>query len=563
MSRFSCFWRKYSWTAAFVAISLGPSATRAQDVTIGPAAWIFADDSTNELPKIVRSYKPDYPADLRKTAELGYVIVLRYIDAKGEGRGAQMYSTHVPFERAVEEKFFQWKVTPATRAGVTVGSWTSIAVIFNPKIANAEEPDVIPRLLAVEPAILPTGLAEPGDSLFVPVKFNLDEFGNIVGTDVATTVKERARSSVETALKKWRFAPARRGGKQVAAEVTLPVCCISLWRVAGGKYVPPQVLKAEEPVYPYVMQQFGIDARVTLEFVVDRDGAIRNPVVVESDSPAFDEPALKALLKWKFKPAEIDGVATKIIARQPIEFSMDRGGDKLFTVRDRGDQSKLPPELRYDVSAKIRGVQIPVYPYDQLLGNVRGTVQATALIGKDGRVALVKIRSADRPEFGQALTAALEGFTFDPALKDGRPAQHLINFEQKFDRQRLPDEEGDRLLNWEKKYPERIVAANTLDSPVRPLSTKRPLFPKSLLGTASSGKTMIELLIDENGRARLPRVISASDPAFGYAAVQAASCWWFRPPLQNGKPVVTRVRVPVDFSLAVPPEESADSRPSG
>ena len=560
MRGYSFVGRRYGWISILVALMATTPPVRAQDVTIGSSEWFFGGNAPDELAKTIKVIKPDYPADMRKTAETGYVIVFRYIDAKGEARGVPMYGTHLPFERAVEESVFHWKISPAKRGGVPVGSWSSIPIIFNPKVANADAPDCIPRLLAVEPAILPAGTDKPGESFFVPVKFSLDESGAIVRTDVETAVDERFRAAVQSALKNWRFAPARRGGKAVGAEITLPFCCLSLWPKNAGNYVPPQVLNAVEPDYPYVMAKFGINGRVTVEFIIDRDGSIRNPVIVESNNPAFDEPALEALLKWKFKAGEIEGVTTKVLARQSIEFAVDNGGNHLFEVRGRPDQSKLPPELRYDVSAKVRSVEIPVYPYAQRQGNIRGTAKATALIGKDGRVVLVKIRSADQPEFGQALTAALERFTFDPALKDGKPAQELINFEQIFDRAQLPDEDSERLLGLEKKHPERIVSANMLDLPLKPLSTKRPTFPRELLEKATTGETVIEILIDEKGHAKLPRVVSASEPAFGYAAVQAVSSWWFQPPHQNGKPVITRVRVPIDFKVELPVNDKSDER---
>ena len=66
---------------------------------------------------------------------------------------------------------------------------------------------------------------------------------------------------------------------------------------------------------------------------------------------------------------------------------------------------------------------------------------------------------------------------------------------------------------------------------------------------------MIEVLIDKDGRARLPRIVKASEPALGYAAAQAANDWRFNPPKANGKAVVARVRVPFVFSRSEPERE--------
>jgi TonB family protein len=148
--------------------------------------------------------------------------------------------------------------------------------------------------------------------------------------------------------------------------------------------------------------------------------------------------------------------------------------------------------------------------------------------------------------------AALEGFAFDPALKDGKPVPHLIKFEQFFSPPELPDESGDSLLWLEKRHPERIVAASALDAPLKPVSQRAPVFPVSVGPGIDTGEAVIEVLVDEDGHARLPRIVSATDEAFGYAAMQAAAAWWFEPPMAGGKPVVVRARVPFKFGTKSP-----------
>ena len=105
------------------------------------------------------------------------------------------------------------------------------------------------------------------------------------------------------------------------------------------------------------------------------------------------------------------------------------------------------------------------------------------------------------------------------------------------------------LLRRELKKPETIFSAGRLDTPLKPLSRRPPVFPVTLRDKVDRGTATIELLIDEDGHARLPRIVKASDPAFGYAAVQAVSQWLFAAPQVNGKPVVARVQVPFEFEL--------------
>lgn len=55
----------------------------------------------------------------------------------------------------------------------------------------------------------------------------------------------------------------------------------------------------------------------------------------------------------------------------------------------------------------------------------------------------------------------------------------------------------------------------------------------------------------------LPRMVSASAPAFGYAAVQTVATWRFEPPTSGGKPVMARARVPFTFKASAPRESES------
>ena len=60
---------------------------------------------------------------------------------------------------------------------------------------------------------------------------------------------------------------------------------------------------------------------------------------------------------------------------------------------------------------------------------------------------------------------------------------------------------------------------------------------------------MVDFIVDEEGYVRLPRIVSASAPDFGYSAVQAVSQWRFEEPKVNGKPAAVSVRAPFSFSI--------------
>jgi len=522
----------------------------AQDVTVGDPIWFRPDPAPDKMPAARGRVRVPYPNEMRKTDEIGYVIIDRYLDAKGQTSSLRAEGTHVPFQRAVEGAFSGTRMRAARRDREPIDARIWLSVIFNPKSASTKGADATPRLFAVTPVFARESPSRAGMPPVVHMRLSLDAAGAITLAVPETAPSVTILTAIQKALVDWRFAPARRNGEPVAAEVVVPVLCLAQMPAESSSLVPARVISRKAPVYPPALVRFGLEGRVLVQFDIDTSGRVQNPVITESDNPAFEEPAITALRECKFLPATVQGVPISSRMLQSLKFEFEgREGTSWFTIREKGDQSNLPPELRYDTPPKFRGVLIPVYPYEARREKVRGNARAMMLIDHTGNVAGVEILSADRPEFALALKAALEGFKFDPALRDGRPVPFFMNLEQTFSETYLPDPKGQRLLATEKKRPEKILTANILDAPPKPISRRAPCFPTGLPTEVTAGKALVEFLIDEDGRAKLPRIVSASDPAFGYAAVQSVSSWWFEPPMSNGRRVAVRVRIPFSFSL--------------
>ena len=62
---------------------------------------------------------------------------------------------------------------------------------------------------------------------------------------------------------------------------------------------------------------------VTVRLTVDEKGRVISAIIEESRPPRiFDAAAIQAVLKWKFKPRVIDGVAVKQVGLTTIEFNL-------------------------------------------------------------------------------------------------------------------------------------------------------------------------------------------------------------------------------------------------
>ncbi|HSH09507.1 MAG TPA: energy transducer TonB [Oceanipulchritudo sp.] len=86
----------------------------------------------------------------------------------------------------------------------------------------------------------------------------------------------------------------------------------------------PRPVARPAPTYPPELRRAGISGTVILMFVVRSDGTTSNITVEKSDNPAFEEPAIRAVRKWRFEPGEKDGKAVNTRVRQPIPFKFSR-----------------------------------------------------------------------------------------------------------------------------------------------------------------------------------------------------------------------------------------------
>lgn len=86
----------------------------------------------------------------------------------------------------------------------------------------------------------------------------------------------------------------------------------------------PVLLRSFPFQYPYLARRDNIEGWVTLRFVVDIDGSVRKVEAVAAEPVGiFEEAALKAVERYKFKPAIKNGDAVNCLMTQRIRFDLD------------------------------------------------------------------------------------------------------------------------------------------------------------------------------------------------------------------------------------------------
>ncbi len=84
---------------------------------------------------------------------------------------------------------------------------------------------------------------------------------------------------------------------------------------------PPVPTKTPPPEYPSALK--GVNGMVALVVIIDEKGSVVNATVTKSSDPAFENPSIDAIKRWKFKPAEKDGQAVKAKVTIPVRFNAE------------------------------------------------------------------------------------------------------------------------------------------------------------------------------------------------------------------------------------------------
>lgn len=74
--------------------------------------------------------------------------------------------------------------------------------------------------------------------------------------------------------------------------------------------------------YPEIAKKAGVEGRVYIQFIVDEQGNVYNPIVTRGIGAGCDEEAIRAILTAKFRPGKQRGKAVKVKMSLPITFKL-------------------------------------------------------------------------------------------------------------------------------------------------------------------------------------------------------------------------------------------------
>lgn len=94
----------------------------------------------------------------------------------------------------------------------------------------------------------------------------------------------------------------------------------------GPVVVEPVQVADAKPAYPPAAARRRIEGVVELEFTIGVDGSLSDVQIVRSEPPGvFDREAMRAAMRWRFKPKTIDGEPTETRGRKSLSFRLGAG----------------------------------------------------------------------------------------------------------------------------------------------------------------------------------------------------------------------------------------------
>ena len=424
-----------------------------------------------------------------------------------------------------------------------------------------------PLLREWHPPVYPAEALKARRGGMANIRLIVDEAGGCRAARALEDSEEEFVAAALTAVKSWRFKAAEIDGKPAAMCVdTLVTFSPNVGQEkASPSHIPPdhQSLSpaprqspkptlTPEGGYPAVLTDRGLRGVVRFSCLVSAEGGALQPRILAASHPDFVLPSLQALQRWEFSP----GMQGDLPVVSPIEGVMtyeSRLGrvDLVLAANGLTAPDGTPPEITPDPIVIVD----PIWPIEALLGGESGSAVVDFTVKETGTVSNVRVREASRPEFGLALAAAAEMGAFDRPIQNNQVV--AVDLIRRVEFTAIPltgAVEGDATVALVQAVRRgEIGGAKGLDEKITPLYRVRPEYPRALAaGEAPAGRAEIEFIIDREGRARLPRIVSTTHPEFGWSAATAMAQWVFNAPKRGGQPVDVKVRMPIDF--AAPPK---------
>jgi TonB family protein len=134
-------------------------------------------------------------------------------------------------------------------------------------------------------------------------------------------------------------------------------------------------------------------------------------------------------------------------------------------------------------------------------------------------------------------------FRLSEPLDEGTYRVHLFSAGMEVLHTKMPA----RYVAEQKKKTELLLSGRAQDYPPIPSHPSAPVYPPALKAAKVAGSARVKCHLNANGVVQTVELLSATDPAFGAAALAAAPQWKFDPAIKDRHFVAADTEIPFEF----------------
>lgn len=313
--------------------------------------------------------------------------------------------------------------------------------------------------------------------------------------------------------------------------------------------------------YPEVGRQAGIEGKMILHVLINKNGEVEDVKVLksmEAETAGFEEAAIAAAKSVRWRPAKFEGNPVKVWVALPIVFKL---GDRLSELQMGGpvpatSETALQPERStegetnlfrtfFDEVPKPSGGFAAIqknlkYPEIARKAGIEGNVIVHVLISEDGDVIDTRVlKSFGHNGCDEAAVNALKSVRWEPAVQAGKPVKAWVAIPVVF---KLNSGASEKAL--QREWPKPIGGMAAIQQNLQ--------YPSGARKKGIEGKVLLQLGISETGEIEHVRVLRGiHDGQYGFeqAAIEAVKRVRWQPAKRDGKPIGFAFELPIEFKL--------------
>jgi len=193
--------------------------------------------------------------------------------------------------------------------------------------------------------------------------------------------------------------------------------------VPSAAVTAPEALNLSAVPYSDEMRQLDVQGTCVVAIIVGTDGIPRKPTLLHGFMRLFDEAAIDAVSRLRFKPGKLNGAPVDVEMGVEIEYSVDTGSPaipRIFTLQS----PVVPPILVESVK--------PRYPKSAKQAGTHGLVVVTMNVPENGVPTEFHVQNSLSSALDESAIEAVRQFRFKPATMDGKPLSTRTAIEVEF-----------------------------------------------------------------------------------------------------------------------------------